>query len=148
MHITAEPDITVPPLPCPAAIVLPDAEVAFVVGVLKALAGPIRLRLLRSLEHQEHSVGKLTEQVGAPYAVVSQHLARLRATGLVTVRRSGTRMLYRSANPHVSALLAAALHLAAQPAPPESSDLAGTDLRLAVTTTGSGRRAALPGFPG
>ncbi|MFJ8390724.1 ArsR/SmtB family transcription factor [Streptomyces sp. NPDC094438] len=118
MHAVHEPDVVLlPPLTTTAP--LKDAEVATVVAVLKAVAGPIRLRLLQALEQRELSVGELTELVGAHYAAVSQHLARLRAAGLVTVRRSGTRMLYRTTNPHLPALLATALHLAAHTAPPE-----------------------------
>ncbi|MFF3153259.1 ArsR/SmtB family transcription factor [Streptomyces sp. NPDC057910] len=92
-------------------------------AVLKAVAGPIRLRLLQSLTQQELSVGELVELVGAHYAAVSQHLARLRAAGLVTVRRSGTHMLYRTTNPHLPALLATALHLAEQTAPQDPAQL-------------------------
>jgi DNA-binding transcriptional ArsR family regulator len=125
---------------------LKDDEVAAVVAMLKVLAGPIRLRLLQALDHQELSVRELTELVGAHYAAVSQHLARLRAAGLVTVRRSGTHMLYRGANPHVSALHEAALHLTAQLAPPESGDLAGTDPWLGVSVRKPSLGLTAPAF--
>ncbi|GGU66172.1 hypothetical protein GCM10010211_34300 [Streptomyces albospinus] len=117
MHALTEPDVVLFP-PCTTTVPLKDAEIAAVTAVLKAVAGPIRLRLLQALaDHRELSVGELTQRVGSPYAAVSQHLARLRAAGLVAVRRSGHRLLYRTANPHLPALLAAARHLAAHPAP-------------------------------
>ncbi|MEU8579365.1 ArsR/SmtB family transcription factor [Streptomyces abikoensis] len=75
------------------------------VVVLKAVADPTRLRLLWALQRGEQSVGRLSELVGAHYAAVSQHLARLRAAGLVTSRRDGTRMYYRTADEQVPSLL-------------------------------------------
>ncbi|GAA4199250.1 ArsR/SmtB family transcription factor [Actinocatenispora rupis] len=64
-------------------------------GVLKALADPTRLRIMWALTVQERSVGELAEMVDAHVAAVSQHLARLRAAGLVSSRRDGTRIFYR-----------------------------------------------------
>ncbi|WEB43611.1 metalloregulator ArsR/SmtB family transcription factor [Streptomyces yunnanensis] len=117
MHVLTEPDVVLLPAHTTTAP-LKDNEIATVTMVLKAVAGPIRLRLLQALaDEREFSVGELTERVGAHYAAVSQHLARLRAAGLVAVRRSGHRVLYRTANPHLPALLAAARHLAAYPTP-------------------------------
>ncbi|MCQ4044693.1 ArsR/SmtB family transcription factor [Streptantibioticus rubrisoli] len=75
------------------------------VAVLKALADPTRFRLLWALSQQELPVGKLAELVGAHVAAVSQHLAKLRAAGLVTSRRDGTRVFYRVSGEHVRGLL-------------------------------------------
>ncbi|MER6046604.1 metalloregulator ArsR/SmtB family transcription factor [Streptomyces sp. NPDC001793] len=117
MHALTEPDVVLFPVHTTTAP-LKDAEIATVTVVLKAVAGPIRLRLLQALaDDRELSVGELTQHVDAHYAAVSQHLARLRAAGLVAVRRSGHRVLYRTATPHLPALLTAARHLAAYPAP-------------------------------
>ncbi|MFK0296852.1 ArsR/SmtB family transcription factor [Streptomyces sp. NPDC090442] len=117
MHALTESDIVALPART-TATELTVAEITAVTALLKAVAGPIRLRLLQALaDDQELAVGELTECVGAPYAAVSQHLGRLRAAGLVGVRRSGHRVLYRTTNPHLPSLLAAARHLAARPAP-------------------------------
>ncbi|RLU79691.1 transcriptional regulator [Streptomyces griseocarneus] len=81
-------------------------ETVRTVMVLKAVADPTRLRLLRALNQGEWSVGQLAELVGSHYAAVSQHLARLRAVGLVASRRDGTRTIYRTAaDEHVPTLL-------------------------------------------
>ncbi|MEU5431391.1 metalloregulator ArsR/SmtB family transcription factor [Streptomyces olivoreticuli] len=80
-------------------------EAVRMVVVLKAVADPTRLRLLWALNQKEQSVGQLAEMVGSHYAAVSQHLARLRAVGLVTSRREGTRMFYRTTDEHVPWLL-------------------------------------------
>jgi ArsR family transcriptional regulator, lead/cadmium/zinc/bismuth-responsive transcriptional repressor len=73
--------------------------------VLRALAEPTRLRLVWALSAREHSVGELSELVGAHVAAVSQHLARLREAGIVSSRRDGTRIFYRTATPHLADLL-------------------------------------------
>ncbi|MFD9822366.1 ArsR/SmtB family transcription factor [Streptomyces violascens] len=67
------------------------------VAVLKAVADPSRYRLLWALSRQELPVSALAEMLGAHVAATSQHLAKLRAVGLVESRRDGTRIFYRAA---------------------------------------------------
>ncbi|WP_317623452.1 metalloregulator ArsR/SmtB family transcription factor [Streptomyces noursei] len=83
------------------AVPLNNSEIASLTWVLKAVASPVRLLLLQAPVGQERSVGELAEQVGAPYAAVFQHLARLRAAGLVAECRGGRRVLHCTANPHL-----------------------------------------------
>ncbi|MGW2026366.1 ArsR/SmtB family transcription factor [Streptomyces decoyicus] len=66
------------------------------VAVLKAVADPSRYRLLWALSGQELPVSALAELLGAHVAATSQHLAKLRAAGLVVSRREGTRIYYRA----------------------------------------------------
>lgn len=75
-----------------------DADAADrAVAVLKAVADPSRYRLLWALSHEELPVSRLAELLGAHVAATSQHLAKLRAAGLVASRRDGTRIYYRAA---------------------------------------------------
>ncbi|MDO0930343.1 metalloregulator ArsR/SmtB family transcription factor [Streptomyces sp. DG2A-72] len=75
-----------------------DADAADrAVAVLKAVADPSRYRLLWALSREELPVSRLAELLGAHVAATSQHLAKLRAAGLVTSRRDGTRIYYRAA---------------------------------------------------
>jgi protein-tyrosine-phosphatase/DNA-binding transcriptional ArsR family regulator len=54
-----------------------------------ALAGHgLRWRLLSELAHSDRQVRELTDLVGEPQSLVSYHLGRLRAGGLVAMRRS------------------------------------------------------------
>ncbi|GAA3672245.1 Ni(II)/Co(II)-sensing metalloregulatory transcriptional repressor KmtR [Nonomuraea antimicrobica] len=76
-----------------------------IVEVLKAIADPTRFQLLSAVSQRECGVRELAELVGAHIAAVSQHLAKLRAAGLVIGRRDGTRIFYRAANAQVAALL-------------------------------------------
>lgn len=76
---------------------------------LKLLADPTRLRIVWALLHSEHSVNDLADHVGVRPAAVSQHLAKLRLAGLVTVRRAGNRMHYSLTNAHIERLAGEAL---------------------------------------
>ena len=84
----------------------PVVGVDAIVDVLKAIADPTRFQILYAVSERECGVGHLAELVGAHVAAVSQHLAKLRAAGLVTSRRDGTRIFYKAANSHVSGVLA------------------------------------------
>ena len=81
--------------------------------VFKALADKTRLRILALLGDDEVCVCNIHETLGLPQPTVSRHLAYLRRTGLVDVRRDGVWMHYkvsRSLDPVVRAVLNAAVH--------------------------------------
>lgn len=62
----------------------------------RALASPVRRRLLRLVRDVERPVGELAVDVGASQPATSQHLAVLRDAGLVTVREAGRHRYYRA----------------------------------------------------
>jgi DNA-binding transcriptional ArsR family regulator len=62
--------------------------------LLKSLANPVRLKILCALVDGECSVGALADRIGVRETVVSQHLMRLRAEGLVRNRRVATTVYY------------------------------------------------------
>jgi ArsR family transcriptional regulator, arsenate/arsenite/antimonite-responsive transcriptional repressor len=63
--------------------------------VFKALADKTRLRILALLGNNEVCVCHIHDSLGVPQPTVSRHLAYLRRTGLVDVRRDGVWMHYR-----------------------------------------------------
>ncbi len=69
--------------------------------VLKAMADPMRLRILHSLHGGELSVTSIIEAVGGSQANVSRHLAVLRRAGLVDCRREGLNAFYGITDPKV-----------------------------------------------
>ena len=71
----------------------------------KALASPVRLRLLDVLDSGELTVEELAAAAGLPVKNTSAQLQQLRAVRLVESRRDGTRIHYRVASPVVSAFL-------------------------------------------
>ena len=63
--------------------------------VLKAMAHAVRLCLVTGLVRCGGCVVREMQQcLGVPQATVSQHLAKLRAAGLVTARRVGKEVRY------------------------------------------------------
>jgi rhodanese-related sulfurtransferase len=71
----------------------------------KALASPVRLRLLDVLDQRERTVEELAEEAGVALKNTSAQLQQLRAAHLVTSRREGTRVYYRLADEEVSRFL-------------------------------------------
>lgn len=64
------------------------------VALARALGDPTRLKLLRILVERECSVHELVDILAMGQSRVSQHLARLKAAGLVQERRAGREVLY------------------------------------------------------
>lgn len=61
---------------------------------LKALAHPLRLRILKVLCQGERNVGEVEEASGISQPSLSQQLAILRQAGLVSTRREGKLVFY------------------------------------------------------
>ncbi len=71
---------------------------------LKAMADPMRLRILHVLQGGERCVSEILSQVGGSQANVSKHLSVLRRAGLVGYRREGVNVFYRIEDPAVFAI--------------------------------------------
>lgn len=67
--------------------------------LLKLLASEQRLLLLCKLIEGESSVGELSAHVGLAQSATSQHLAKMRAEGLVATRRDAQTIYYRLDDP-------------------------------------------------
>jgi ArsR family transcriptional regulator, arsenate/arsenite/antimonite-responsive transcriptional repressor len=83
------------------------------VRTVKAMAHPVRLRILAIVAAGEVCVCQLTAVLGLATSTVSGHLADLRAAGLVVERKTGKWVYYRLARdgrvtPVVSRVLALA----------------------------------------
>tara|TARA_R110000782_G_scaffold69027_2_gene138838 strand:+ start:235 stop:546 length:312 start_codon:yes stop_codon:yes gene_type:complete len=62
--------------------------------LLKTAGNPHRLMILCLLSEGEMSVGELNERIDLAQSPLSQHLAILRRTGLVSTRRDGQTIFY------------------------------------------------------
>ncbi|MFI0406514.1 ArsR/SmtB family transcription factor [Actinomadura sp. 3N508] len=71
----------------------------------KALSNPARLELLDLLAQGERSVEDLARAAGMRLSNTSAQLKTLSSAGLLTTRRSGTRIYYRIADCQVTALI-------------------------------------------
>ena len=75
-----------------------NAKAAEAARLLTALANKHRLAILCELIEDERSVGALVEAVGLTQSALSQHLAKLRAIGIVATRRDAQTIYYRLAS--------------------------------------------------
>lgn len=84
-----------------------DAEtVEFAATMLKCVGHPVRLRIVEFLEMQgEAPVQQLQEELQLPQALVSQHLGKMKALGLLGSERRRGLVFYRVAMPQLFKLL-------------------------------------------
>jgi len=64
--------------------------------LLKAMAEPRRLEILRLVGERELSAGDIAGRFEVTRPAISQHLRVLKEAGLVSERRDGTRRFYRA----------------------------------------------------
>jgi DNA-binding transcriptional ArsR family regulator/uncharacterized protein YndB with AHSA1/START domain len=75
--------------------------------VLAALTSPIRREILALIWDRELPAGQIAEAFAVTKPTISQHLAVLRESGLVTARVAGTSRRYRARQDHLRGLHAA-----------------------------------------
>src|SRR6266498_3444236 len=80
----------------------------FKADFFRALAHPVRIRILEALGTGERSVQELQQALGLEQPMVSQQLAILRAKNIVTPRKLGTTVHYALNDPLIIKLLAVA----------------------------------------
>ena len=74
---------------------IPDDLIELIAHRLRAIAEPMRLKLLDRLRDGEACVGELVEAAGASQQNVSKHLQVLLDAGIVGKRKDGNRTYYR-----------------------------------------------------
>ena len=73
---------------------------------IKAIAHPLRLKILCVLGDQEVSVQDIVTYVGTSQSNISQHLAILRDKGVLNTRKDANRVFYRVADQRTLQLVA------------------------------------------
>jgi ArsR family transcriptional regulator len=69
--------------------------------VCKALASPVRIRIIDLLQEEEMSAGELADELGVTKGNLSQHLNLMKDKGIVTARREGAHIYYSVSNKKV-----------------------------------------------
>jgi len=69
--------------------------------ILKAVAHPLRLRIVEILQSQERSVGEIKELLGISQSLTSQQLALMKARGILKSRKNGKMVYYGIERPEV-----------------------------------------------
>ncbi|MGB8817339.1 MAG: metalloregulator ArsR/SmtB family transcription factor [Rhizobiaceae bacterium] len=75
------------------------------VRLLSALANQKRLMIMSHLFQGELSVNALAQKVQLSQSALSQHLAKLRSVGIVSTRRDGQTIFYKSASDDAKTVL-------------------------------------------
>ncbi|WP_406047114.1 ArsR/SmtB family transcription factor [Kribbella sp. NBC_00889] len=71
----------------------------------KTLGHPARIRVLELLSERDHSVAEILSDVGIEATSLSQQLAVLRRSGLVSTRKQGSTVIYSLTSPDITELL-------------------------------------------
>jgi DNA-binding transcriptional ArsR family regulator len=82
----------------PANPDIPNEDTTLTANALKAMAHPLRWKILCTLGDRELSVGEIVEQTGTSQSNISQHLEQLRNKNIVLSRKDANRIYYRIRN--------------------------------------------------
>jgi DNA-binding transcriptional ArsR family regulator len=88
------------------------------VDALKALAHPVRLRIMKALSGTERNVGEIDDAADIGQPSLSQQLAVLRNAGLVKTRKEAKLVYYRIDDGRLAKVSAATGRLGAMPTEP------------------------------
>jgi ArsR family transcriptional regulator, zinc-responsive transcriptional repressor len=92
----------------------PDPSLEAASELLRALASPVRLGIVRELAARGRAVHELVAALGVSQPLVSQHLRVLRASRIVTARRHAREMEYSLADEHVAHIVLDAIRHATE----------------------------------
>ncbi|EKD26243.1 MAG: transcriptional regulator [uncultured bacterium] len=73
--------------------------------LLKALAHPVRLKIVEGLLSNECHVDKIVHKMGLPQSTISQHLAILKNRGILDIKKTGVKTCYRVVDKKIALLL-------------------------------------------
>lgn len=73
--------------------------------ILKAIAHPVRLCIVRGLINNQCNVTKMQECLNLPQSTVSQHLGKLKAAGIIEGERNGLEICYKVVNEQVKEIV-------------------------------------------
>lgn len=83
-----------------------DEDITRATNALKAMAHPLRLKILCALKDDELPVLEIVEQVGSSQSNISQHIDILRTKEIVESRRDGNKILCRVKDKEILNLVA------------------------------------------
>ena len=72
---------------------------------LKAIAHPHRLCIVKGLLESGCNVTKIQECMSLPQSTVSQHLAKLKAAGIIDGQRKGLEVCYSVVDPEIADII-------------------------------------------
>ena len=94
------------PEPTPAALAELEASAGPAARLMRLFGNEQRLMLMCRLSEGECAVGELASFAGLSQSACSQHLARLRAEGVISPRREAQTIYYAIADPAAARVIA------------------------------------------
>ena len=88
---------------------IPNKDLERIVGIVKAVAHPIRLQIVNILMKGERTVGDLVNMLGAKQSLTSQQLTILKYVRIVKPRRNGNVVFYSIENNSIKKIMATIL---------------------------------------
>lgn len=82
--------------PCCTSDSKSNSDLSKVMGFLKVINEPNRLRILCLLRHAERCVCEIWQNLDLPQNLTSHHLKTLKKIGLISSRRDGRKIIYSS----------------------------------------------------
>ncbi|HHZ88390.1 MAG TPA: transcriptional regulator [Chromatiaceae bacterium] len=82
-----------------------DEDATLTANALKAMAHPLRWRIVCTLGDDELSVREIVDKIGTSQSNISQHLEQLRNNNIVTSRKDANRIFYRIRNNQLLTLI-------------------------------------------
>ena len=73
--------------------------------LFRVLGHPLRLKIIAGLAKEPTFVKEIQNWLDLPQAVVSQHLAILKASGIIEGKRRGVQIYYAIVNPRAKAII-------------------------------------------
>ncbi len=85
----------------PFGLIGHDENIREASEALKAMAHPLRLKILCLVGQDELMVQEIVEAVGTSQSNISQHLAVMRESGLLASRKEANKVFYRIEDPRI-----------------------------------------------
>jgi len=82
-----------------------NEQIAVATAMFKLVSDPTRLKMTVVITARRTFSWRAWDEVGMQPSVVSQHLAKLRISHMVSMRREGTKIFYKAENEHVLHLI-------------------------------------------
>lgn len=83
----------------------PGEDTVLTANALKAMAHPLRWKIICTLGDRELSVGEIVERAGTTQSNISQHLEQLRDKHIVLARKEANKVFYRIRNDQLLMLI-------------------------------------------
>lgn len=82
-----------------------EKQAEHIADVLKAMAHPVRLKIVEILEEGEKCVNEIVKAVSGKQSITSQQLNMMKDKGVLACRKDGAKVYYRIENKNVIKLL-------------------------------------------